>query len=245
MPERGGFNAAGCEGVTFLSSPLWWRKAGDAIVQGMAKTQETIAGVLLAGGRSSRMGGGDKCLRSIGGQTLLARVIARARPQVGPLLLSANGDPARFAPFGLPVAADSIEGFAGPLAGVLAGLLWVRDRHPGVAWVASFPTDVPFFPTDLVTRLVSARKAEGAELAYAESGGRAHPVFGLWPVALAESLGRDLAAGGERKVGAWALQHRIATVAYPVEPFDPFLNINRPEDEAAVERLIAEGAAPR
>jgi molybdenum cofactor guanylyltransferase len=210
----------------------------------MAKGFQAIAGVLLAGGRSSRMGGGDKCLRLLGGRPVLARVIARARPQVGPLVLNANGDPARFSAFGLPVAADPVGGFAGPLAGILTGLLWVRAHHPGVAWVASFPTDVPFFPADLVERLATARVAQNADVAYAESGGRAHPVFGLWPVALADSLRHDLVEGGARKVDAWAARHRIATVAYPVEPFDPFLNINRPADEATVERLIAEGIVP-
>lgn len=190
------------------------------------------------------MGGGDKCLRLLGGRTVLDRVIARARPQVGPLVLNANGDPARFAALGVPVVADPVAGFAGPLAGILAGLLWVRAHHSGTAWVASFPTDVPFFPTDLVERLAAARMAQGTDLACAESGGRRHPVFGLWPVALAEVLHRDLADGSARKVDAWTARYKIATVAYPTAPFDPFLNINRPEDEAAAERLIAEGAAP-
>lgn len=190
------------------------------------------------------MGGGDKCLRSLGGQPILARVIARARPQVGPLVLNANGDPARFAAFGLPVAPDPVEEFAGPLAGILAGLLWARAHHPDVAWLASFPTDVPFFPADLVARLMVARTAQNADLACAESGGRVQPVFGLWPVALADVLHRDLADGSARKVDAWTARRRLATVAYPVEPFDPFLNINRPEDEAAAERLIASGVAP-
>jgi molybdenum cofactor guanylyltransferase len=210
----------------------------------MATMVQTVAGVLLAGGRSSRMGGGDKCLRLLGGQPILARAIARVRPQVGPLILNANGDPARFMAFGLPVTADPVEGFAGPLAGILAGLLWARAHDPEVAWVASFPTDVPFFPADLVERLAAVRAAQDAELAYAESGGRAHPVFGLWPVALADALHRDLAEGGARKVDAWAARYRVATVDYPMAPFDPFLNINRPEDEAAAERLIAQGVAP-
>lgn len=190
------------------------------------------------------MGGGDKCLRPLDGRPILARAIARARPQVGPLVLNANGDPARFSAFGLPVAADPVGGFAGPLAGILAGLLWARAHYPEVAWVASFPTDVPFFPPDLVERLAAARAARNADVAYAESGGRAHPVFGLWPVALADSLHRDLFEGA-RKVDAWAARHTVATAAYSVVPFDPFLNVNNPEDEEAVERLIAEGVVPR
>ena len=189
------------------------------------------------------MGGGDKSLRLLGGSTVLARVIARAGPQVGPLVLNANGDPARFAAFGLPIVADPVEGFLGPLAGILAGLLWVRTHHPDVAWVASFPTDVPFFPTDLVERLAASRVAADAEVAYAESGGRAHPVFGLWPVTLADALRRDLTDGGARKVDSWVARHKVTAAVYPTVPFDPFLNINRPEDEAAVERLIAEGVA--
>lgn len=213
-------------------------------MRAMAKGSQTIAGVLLAGGRSSRMGGGDKSLRLLGGQSMLARVIVRAEPQVGPLVLNANGNPARFAAFGLPVVADPVEGFAGPLAGILAGLLWVRAHHPGVTWVASFPTDVPFFPGDLVERLAAARAARDAEVVYAESGGRAHPVFGLWSVALADALHRDLVDGGARKVDAWAARYRVAIVTYAAAPFDPFLNINRPDDEAEVERLIASGAAP-
>ena len=203
-----------------------------------------VAGVLLAGGRSRRMGGGDKCLRPVGGKPMLSRAVARARPQVGPLILNANGDPARFATFGLPVIADPVEGFAGPLAGVLAGLLWLRDHNPQVSWLASFATDVPFFPMDLVERLMAACAAGDADLACAESGGRTHPVFGLWPVRLTETLRHDLIEGGARKVDGWTARYRVATVAYPATPFDPFLNVNRPEDEAEVGRLIAAGTAP-
>lgn len=210
----------------------------------MAHEAFKVAGVLLAGGRSRRMGGGDKCLRPVGGKPMLAHAVARARPQVGPLILNANGDPARFAAFGLPVIADPVEGFAGPLAGILAGLLWLRDHNPQVSWLASFATDVPFFPTDLVERLMAACATGNADLACAESGGRTHPVFGLWPVRLADDLHRDLADGSARKVDAWTARRRVATVTYPVAPFDPFFNVNRPEDEAAAERLIASGIAP-
>lgn len=210
----------------------------------MAHEASKVAGVLLAGGRSRRMGGGDKCLRPVGGKPMLAHALARARPQVGPLILNANGDPVRFAAFGLPVIADPVEGFAGPLAGVLAGLLWLRDHNPQMSWLASFATDVPFFPMDLVERLMTACAVGDADLACAESGGRTHPVFGLWPVRLTEALRRDLIEGGARKVDGWTARYRVATVAYPAAPFDPFLNVNRPEDEAEVERLIAAGTAP-
>ena len=153
---------------------------------------DNVAGVLLAGGLSRRMGGGDKCLRELGGRPILAHIVERAAPQVDALVLNANGDAARFADFGLPVAADVVEGYAGPLAGVLTGLDWVADNAPGAAWVASFACDAPFFPADMVARLLAAVEASGADLACAVSGGRAHPVFGLWPVRLADDLRRAM-----------------------------------------------------
>ncbi len=144
-----------------------------------------VAGVLLAGGLSRRMGGGDKALRTLGGETILARVIARARPQVGALALNANGDAARFKAYQLPVIADVIEGFAGPLAGVLTGMEWAARSAPECPWVASFATDAPFLPGDLIARLLRAVERDGADMACAASAGRHHPVFGLWPVRLA------------------------------------------------------------
>lgn len=201
-----------------------------------------VAGVILAGGRSSRMGGGDKGLRLLGGQAMLAHILARVRPQVGPLVLNANGDPARFAVFGLPVVADPVADFPGPLAGVLAGLLWAREHHPEIEWLASFPTDVPFLPMNLVGHLSRARVAAGADLVCAESGGRSHPVFALWPVSLADALRRDLVEGRARKVEAWMARYRLTKAHFPAEPYDPFLNVNGPEDLAEVERLLASGA---
>src|SRR5258708_26933335 len=140
-----------------------------------------IVGLLLAGGQSRRMGGGDKSLRLLAGQTLLDRVIDRVRPQVAALVLNANGDPARFARFGLPVVADSVGDFAGPLAGILAGLDWTAANRPDCALIASVATDAPFLPRDLVARLRDGMEAAGAELACAASGGQPHPVIGLWP----------------------------------------------------------------
>jgi molybdopterin-guanine dinucleotide biosynthesis protein A len=202
----------------------------------------TIVGILLAGGLSRRMGGGDKCLRPLGATTILARIIARAAPQVAALALNANGDPARFATFGLPIVADSIPDFAGPLAGVLAGLDWAASRGADITHVASFASDAPFLPRDLVARLVVAREGEGADLACAASGGRTHPVFGLWPVALRDELRRAMVAESIRKVDAWTARYRLAIVDYPVEPFDPFFNTNRPEDLAVAAALAtAEG----
>jgi molybdenum cofactor guanylyltransferase len=197
----------------------------------------TIAGILLAGGLSRRMGGGDKCLRPLGTTTILARVIARAQPQVAALALNANGDPDRFAAYRLPVVADSIPDFAGPLAGVLAGLDWAASR--GDTHVASFATDAPFLPHDLVARFVAAREREGADLVCAASGGRTHPVFGLWPVGLRDALRHAMVAEGIRKVDAWTARYRLAIVDYPTEPFDPFFNTNRPEDLAVAATLTA------
>lgn len=200
-----------------------------------------IAGVLLAGGLSRRMGGGDKSLRTLGGRTILERIVATARPQVGPLVLNANGDPARFAAFGLPVAADVVEGYAGPLAGVLTGLEWAKANAPGCAWVASFATDAPFIPGDLVARLVAAVEREGADLACARSDGQEHPVFGLWPVRLADDLRRAMVEEDIRKVDVWTGRYRLAIADFATDPVDPFFNTNRPEDLEEAERLLAAG----
>ena len=194
-----------------------------------------VAGVLLAGGQSRRMGGGDKCLRPLAGRPILAHIIERARPQVGHLLLNANGDPARFAGFGLPVEPDVVEGFAGPLAGVLTGLEWCAAHAPGARWLASFACDAPFFPKNLVAKLLAAVEAENAELACAASNGRSHPVFGLWPLSLRAELRRVMVEEEIRKVDLWTARHRLAGVDFPpVEtpagPLDPFFNANSPED---------------
>ncbi len=184
------------------------------------------------------MGGGDKCLRPLGGKPILAHIVERVRPQVRALVLNANGDPARFAEFGLPVVADSVPGFAGPLAGVLTGLDWAAVHAPGCALVASVPTDAPFLPIDLVSRLAAAREAEGADIACAASAGRAHPVVALWPVALREELRRAMLEEDIRKVDVWTARYRVATVEFAARPFDPFFNANRPDDLAEAERLL-------
>jgi len=195
-----------------------------------------IAGLLLAGGQSRRMGGGDKTLRVLGGRSLLERVIERLRPQVATLVLNANGDPARFAAFGLPVIADSIPDFAGPLAGILAGLDWTAAHRPDCPFVASVATDAPFLPTDLVSRLAEGIVSAGAELACAASGGQAHPVIGLWPLRLRHELRQALAEEGVRKVDVWTARYRLATIPFPEDVpglgqgIDPFFNANRPED---------------
>lgn len=196
-----------------------------------------IAGVVLAGGLARRMGGGDKGMRLLAGRPLLAWTIERAQPQVTALALNANGDQTRFAAWGLPIIADSIGGYAGPLAGVLAGLDWAARAVPDASHVASFATDAPFLPRDLVARLAAAVE-QGAVLACAASEGRPHPVFGLWPVALREDL-RSALLAGMRKVDQWTARHGLATVAFETASVDPFFNVNRPEDLAIAERLAA------
>jgi molybdopterin-guanine dinucleotide biosynthesis protein A len=200
----------------------------------------SIAGVLLAGGLARRMGGGDKPLRMIGGRKLLELVIERMRPQVAALVLNANGDPARFAAYGLPVTADSVADNPGPLAGVLAGLDWAADNRPDCPMVVSVATDAPFLPRDLVSRLYAQMIAEGADLACAASGGQAHPVIGLWPVRLRDALRRALVDEGVRKVDAWTARYRLATVNFADAPIDPFFNANRPQDLERAEALLGE-----
>lgn len=198
-----------------------------------------IAGILLAGGQSRRMGGGDKSLRLLGGRTILERILTVARPQVGPLVLNANGDPARFAAFGLPIVPDSVDGYAGPLAGILTGLEWAASQSPAVEWVASFPTDTPFLPDDLVARLAAAVERQDADLACVRSGGQDHRVVGLWPVRLAGELRRALVDEGIRKVESWTGRYRLAAVEFPTDPVDPFFNANRPEEMEEAERLLS------
>ena len=197
-----------------------------------------VMGILLAGGRSRRMGGGDKTLRMLGDRTLLQHVIDRARPQVEALVLNANGDLERFGDLGLPVVPDVVEGFAGPLAGVLTGLRWAERHRPEAGWVASFATDTPFFPTDLVDRLLAATVRQSADLACAASGGRTHPVFGLWPVHLADPLEAALRREGVRKIDLWTARYRLAMAEFGAEPFDPFFNVNTPADLAEAERMM-------
>jgi molybdenum cofactor guanylyltransferase len=198
-----------------------------------------MIGLLLAGGRAMRMGGGDKGLRLLAGRPLLDHVIARLRPQLSRLLLNANGDPARFGAYGLPVVGDSPPDFAGPLAGVLAGLEWATREAPDCPLLLSAPTDAPFLPHDLVRRLWAGREAERADIAMAASAGRTHPVVGLWPVALASALRHALLTEGLRKVDIWTARYRVAVVDFSIEPVDPFFNANRPEDLAEAERLVA------
>jgi molybdenum cofactor guanylyltransferase len=198
-----------------------------------------IPGVLLAGGLARRMGGGDKPMRTILGRTILERVIARLKPQCDGLILNANGDPQRFAAFGLPVVADGVAGFPGPLAGILAALDWMAAHRPEVNFVLSAAADCPFLPRDLVARLDAARELEDAELAVAASGVQTHPVIGLWSVALRDELRHALVKEDIRKIDRWTARYSLATVSWPTTPLDPFFNANTVDDIAEAERLAA------
>ncbi len=199
-------------------------------------------GLILAGGLARRMGGGDKALIEIGGATILDRVLARLRPQCASLVINANGDPARFARFGLPVVPDDIPDFAGPLAGILAGLDYAAANHPAIEWVASVPGDCPFLPRDLVIRLHRAREDATLPLACAKSGDWRHPVVALWRVDLREDLRRALVAG-MRKIEVWTAQHGIAIAEWPDRPVDPFFNVNSPDDRDKANAIAAENPA--
>ena len=184
--------------------------------------------VLLAGGRARRMGGGDKPLRLLHGKALLDHVISRVAPQISAMVLNANGDPARFAAWPLPVIADTLPHHPGPLAGILAGMRWARAHHPDTATLLSVPTDTPFLPHDLVSRLQAARETENRPIACAASAGRRHAVVALWPVALADTLEAALLAG-TRAVGEWAESQGLACARFD-DDVDSFVNINEPDE---------------
>jgi molybdopterin-guanine dinucleotide biosynthesis protein A len=203
-------------------------------------TEAPALGLVLAGGLARRMGGGDKPLTRIGGTTILSRVLERLKPQCARMVLNANGDPTRFADTGLPVIADDVPDFAGPLAGILAGLDWAVANAPDVVTVVSVPGDCPFLPRDLVARLSEARAASGTALACARSGKWRHPVVGLWPVALRADLRHALTQEDLRKIELWTARHGVALADWPAQPVDPFFNVNTPEDVAAAERLAAQ-----
>lgn len=205
----------------------------------MTDDRPPALGVLLAGGLARRMGGGDKPMKKIGGRTILERVIARLAPQCDVLILNANGDPARFASFKLPVVADTVEGFAGPLAGVLTALDWAAAHRPDIEWVLSAATDCPFLPRDLLTRLQQARIKEDAQLAVAASGKQVHPVIGLWNVGLRDELRHALVVEDMRKIDRWTARYRLATVTWTTESLDPFFNANTVADLAEAERFAA------
>ncbi len=202
-----------------------------------------IAGIILAGGQARRLGGLDKASTTLGGKPLIEHVIDRVRPQVSSLIINAAGDPTRFANFDLPVLADVVDGFAGPLAGVLTGLEWLSVHRPDVPWLASFAVDTPFLPLDLVDRLAAAVAADDVDMACAQSNGRTHPVVALWPVSLKDDLRTALTVEDIRKIDRWTARHRIVHVDFAPVPtdgdaFDSFFNVNRPEDLIEAARIL-------
>jgi len=201
-----------------------------------------VVGLLLAGGLATRMGGGDKCLLPLAGKSLLQRAIERAAPQVEKLVLNANGDQQRFAAVGLPVVADIEPGFAGPLAGIHAGMVWAQQHHADCRWLASFATDTPFFPADLVVRLHHAAEHDESRIAIACAGKYRQPVFALWSLDLVDELALALREG-VRKIDRWAEQFSVSWVDFGEsvnQQTDPFFNINCPEDLTTAEQLLAE-----
>jgi len=205
-------------------------------VRGSKVVALKTVGVILAGGRATRIGGADKALLPLGGAPMIAQVIRRLAPQVDALAINAGADPARFSPFDLPVLPDTVAGQPGPLAGILAGMLWAGRQ--GASHVVSAATDTPFLPGDLVTRLATAAQQARKPIALAETADGLHPTFGLWPVTLAEDLALALEAG-TRKVAAWALGEGAARAQFAALPFDPFFNVNTPDDLVAAEQLLA------
>ena len=199
---------------------------------------EDVVGVILAGGLSRRFGGGDKCLRALGGQTLLSRVVDCVQPQVGHLIMNASGDGARFTDLELETVADVVGGALGPLAGVLTGMAWAKSHVRGPKWVATFASDAPFLPPDLVDRLYLRATEEQADIAMATSKGRVHPVFALWNIDLMENLTHALVDDGVRKVQAWASHHKVVQVEFAYERVDPFFNVNCENDLAEAEILL-------
>ena len=198
-----------------------------------------IVGVILAGGQARRMGAGDKALVELGGKTLLERTLERATPQVDELLINANGDPARFAPFHRQILPDAIQGHLGPLAGILTGLEWMKANRPDARWLASFPCDTPFFPRDLVARLVDKAQSERVLVAVAMSGGRRHSVFAVWSADINETADGVLLQRSLRKMDDFIDSLPHARVEFPIEPFDPFFNINTFEDLRRAEELVS------
>lgn len=211
----------------------------------MSDREQKCIGVLLAGGQSRRMGGGDKGLLPLDEKPMMAHALDRLRPQVSKVILNANGDPGRFAQFNLPVVPDLTGGSEGPLAGVLAGLRWAADHAPHASHIVTVSSDAPFLPDDLVSRLQDGAREEDQSIALAASDGHRHPVIGYWPVALADDLEESLQAG-VRKVVVWTGKHGFATVSFPFveisgQMVDPFFNANTPE-ELDVARTILQTA---
>jgi molybdopterin-guanine dinucleotide biosynthesis protein A len=225
------------EAVLYHMQPMVQEPSDDA---------KSVTGVILAGGRSRRMGGGDKGLLDLGGRPMLAHVAERLAPQVGRMVINANGDPGRFAAFDLPVVADTLADFPGPLAGVLAGMRWSRANAPRARWIATAAGDAPLLPADLVVSCLAAVAERPGAIALAQSAGELHPVIGLWPVALADDLEAQLAAG-VRKVLDWTGRHGTVAVPFAMRrlsatEIDPFFNANTPQELERLRAILAQAA---
>ena len=200
---------------------------------------QPIVGILLAGGLSRRMGGGDKNLLKLLGKSILWHVVERTKPQVDTLILNANGDLNRFSEFGLPVVSDVIDGYAGPLAGILTGLEWACENMPTCQWVVTFATDAPFIPKNLVAKLLHSIEVEGVDMACAISNDRTHPPFALWPVGLKDQLRAAIVDEEMRKIDLWTARYKISHVPFLVDGIDPFFNINKPDNLEEAERFLS------
>jgi len=200
---------------------------------------EPLTGLILAGGLARRMGGGDKCLLPLAGKTLLQRAIERAPPQVDELLLNANGNSLRFARTRLPVVADRFSNNPGPLAGVHAGLEWLNQDNPNAEWLATFASDTPFFPSDLVSKLLTTALNKKAQIAVATTTNGIQPVFALWHASLLGSIEQQLNSGSIPRLQDWIQQHNHVPVEFDIGAYDPFFNINSPQDLYAAEEKIA------
>lgn len=197
-----------------------------------------IVGIILAGGQSRRFGGGDKFLKKLNGKLLIDHVVDRLQLQTSELIINSNSDPILFKTQDLPVVPDSIQGFAGPLAGVLTGMEWVQKNKPEHQWIASFPSDSPFIPLNCVKKLQLCALKEKADIVCAASGGRTHPVCAIWRVSLARNLREAMLNEGIRRIDVWTSRHQLSSVNFPHEPYDSFFNINRPEDLARAKEII-------
>jgi molybdopterin-guanine dinucleotide biosynthesis protein A len=202
-------------------------------------TPESVVGIILAGGLARRMGGGDKCLLPLVGKTLLQRTIERAQPQVNSLLLNANGNSLRFARTRLPVVPDIYPNNLGPLGGIHTGLRWMKTNRPNAEWLASFASDTPFFPTNLIACLLDAAAAKHAQLAIATSNSRAHPIFALWHTSLIDKIEQQLETGDVPRLQDWIKQQKLVEVEFTADGYDPFFNINTPQDLYAAEPMVS------
>ena len=205
------------------------------------ETKEII-GIILAGGQSRRFGDGDKFFRKLNGKSLIDHVIERLQPQTDDLVINSNSDANLFLEQGLTVVPDTIQGFAGPLAGILTGMEWVLRNKPQYEWIATFPSDAPFIPHNCVKEMRLCAKMENTDIVCTASGQRTHPVCALWRIDLAADLRKVMINEGLRKIDLWTARHQLSIIKFPDHPYDPFFNINRPEDMVLAEKIMKSNA---